>query len=132
MEIIRHRRVRSTLDLAPLIDVVFLLLIFFLLASNFVPVRAMDLALPQSEVAVPVNEPSLVITMHRDGTIRVEGEVVGLGDLTEHLRPLLASQPPRPVSLQTDRSLPVQQVVTLMDHIHQAGGQRVLLTTTGR
>ena len=111
-------------DLTPLIDMVFLLLIFFLLTSFFVrpsiPVR-----LPEAEKTEVTEKQDITITITRGGDILLNNEPVSERRLRRSLEALRLLQPAEEVIIQSDREVPFGRVVEVMDITKQAGIERV-------
>ncbi|MDP2105080.1 MAG: biopolymer transporter ExbD, partial [Desulfobulbaceae bacterium] len=80
-----RRRRQFAIPLTPLIDIVFLLLIYFLLTSNFVTQQAIDIQLPQVTMETPAIEQLVVVTVDRDGNFYVAGTMVREQDLARHV-----------------------------------------------
>jgi len=125
------RRVRRTttpevrLDLAPLIDVVFLLLTFFIFAMLLM-VRAdvLDIRLPEIAAGNPA-EPRVPITVGllADGTVRVEDEPVGVDGLADRITRLRGEggAPERPVLLAVDERCESGTLIRVIDALTGAG-----------
>ncbi len=126
----RVSRSRLAINFAPLIDVVFLLLIFFMLTSSFVEPAAIVLQLPTGEttVAEPETE-SIVLRVAVDGTITLRGEPVELDEVTERITALIARDPERAVWIRAEREVPVQWTVRVMDRVREAGGENIKFIT---
>jgi biopolymer transport protein ExbD len=123
-------RIHTHLEMAPLIDVVFLLLIFFMLTTTFMVQEAVELQIPQSETAGEADPSALVIVLsHSDLTFN--GESVSLEELKNALLEPLRSDSDRAVTLMTDAEMPVQRILQVMDSIRSAGGRNVALATEG-
>jgi biopolymer transport protein ExbD len=123
-------RIHTHLEMAPLIDVVFLLLIFFMLTTTFMVQEAVELQIPQSETAGEADPSALVIVLsHSDLTFN--GESVSLEELKNTLVEPLQSDSDRAVTLMTDAEMPVQRILQVMDSIRSAGGRNVALATEG-
>jgi biopolymer transport protein ExbD len=123
-------RIHTHLEMAPLIDVVFLLLIFFMLTTTFMVQEAVELQIPQSETAGEADPSALVIVLsHSDLTFN--GESVSLEELKNALLEPLQSDSDRAVTLMTDAEMPVQRILQVMDSIRSAGGRNVALATEG-
>jgi biopolymer transport protein ExbD len=76
------------LNLTPMIDVVFLLIIFFMAASKFAEVEAdIELQLPEVTTAAPLTSApkQRTVSVERDGQVQLDGEIVSLEDLTSRL-----------------------------------------------
>lgn len=77
-----------SLNLTPMIDVVFLLIIFFMAASKFAEVEAdIELQLPEVAAAGPMTSApkQRTVSVERDGTVNLDGDVVSLDELTSRL-----------------------------------------------
>jgi len=129
MEFEGRARISQHLNMAPLIDVVFLLLIFFMLTSTFLDSDVIDLELPSSSSARPAQEQDIVVLLGLDGALAVNGEFVERDQLTDKLRALLLAPDEQVITLKTDAEESVQDMLELMDAIRDAGGQKILMAT---
>jgi biopolymer transport protein ExbD len=112
------------LNLAPMIDVVFLLLIFFMVATTFVEKeKEMGLDLPQAESGEEAERTpdEVVINLMRDGRILVAGEEVDRSALIESLTRVARRDPETPVTIRGDKEVFHQHVVSVMDACRVAG-----------
>ncbi len=109
----------SSLTLAPLIDVVFLLLIFFLVASRLSQEdRELDIPLPSAANAMPMTaEPQeLLVNVDQLGTYSVNGQTVDETDLEQIILQAVTDNPlNQSVIIRADRRVPLQAPVTVMD-----------------
>lgn len=124
-----HLAERRTLDLTPMLDVVFLLLIFFLLTSIFArPLLHLDLPEAASGRAAP--EPEIALSIQRDETLALNDRAVSREELPAALSALLAGRTvDRQVSLRSDRGVPFGRVVEVMDLAKQAGAENIAVVT---
>lgn len=129
MEFEGRSRINMQLEMAPLIDVVFLLLIFFMLTSTFLVAEAIDLELPFSESARPVDEEDIVIVLTIDGTLTLNGDAVAPDELVPRLKALITDAEIQTITLKTEASESVEDMIGVMDDIRAAGGLRVLIAT---
>ncbi len=117
------------LNLIPLIDVIFMLLIFFMLTTTFIHDRALNITLPVSnqgsEQRAPVQDH--VIEIAQDGRIALDGHVLATDQLLSTLRPL--AKDGRPFVVWADANVVNQKVVTVLDLIRAAGITKVGLGT---
>jgi biopolymer transport protein ExbD len=117
----RPKRVSARLDMAPLIDVVFLLLIFFMLTSSFLQ-PSIPLALPKAATKTDEPPPAPVfVSVDTAGTVYLNQEPVNREGFAEALRVLLAGRDDRTVNFRGDRAMPYEIFVALMDEARQAG-----------
>ncbi len=109
----------SSLTLAPLIDVVFLLLIFFLVASRLSQEdRELDIPLPSAANAMPMTaEPQeWLVNVDQLGTYSVNGQTVDETDLEQIILQAVTDNPlNQSVIIRADRRVPLQAPVTVMD-----------------
>lgn len=120
------RRRRGLISLTPLIDVVFILLIFFMLATSFFDWRALDLAPPVQAAAGPAEETAFLISLSGAG-IEADGVAVEEGELAEAIASALATRPDRPVLIAPEDGTPLQRTVTVLDIARGAGAASVRL-----
>jgi biopolymer transport protein ExbD len=107
-------------DLMPLIDMVFILLIFFLLTSSALQ-PAVDVELPETTRGNSTNPPSLVITIQSGGTVLINGDPVSMDLLRTILESRYQEKPNTELMIQADRRAAFGQVVTIMDLCKKAG-----------
>lgn len=120
------------LDMAPLIDMVFLLLIFFMLSAHFIEETGISLELPQSKVAGASRPTPLTVSIDRQGRVFVDEVEVGLRDLRQALQMRLAETSRKEVVVKSDRDCRVQTLVSVMDEIRLAGARGLLLSAEGK
>jgi biopolymer transport protein ExbD len=117
---IRPKRVSARLDMAPLIDVVFLLLIFFMLTSSFLQ-PSIPLALPQAAAADEPPPAPVFVSVDESGLVYVNQEPVARAEFIAKLGAVLAGRADRTVNFRGDRTMPYEVFVALMAEARQAG-----------
>jgi biopolymer transport protein ExbD len=130
---IKRSSVIANLSLTPLIDVVFLLLIFFLVTSEFEEEeRHLDIVLPTATSAAPmVHRPrEIVIDVDAAGAIYLRGRPVQTEELERILVTAVAENPAnQSVVIRADQATTFQPVVTVMDLCNRAGISDYSVTT---
>jgi biopolymer transport protein ExbD len=111
----RRSRPRVEVPLTSLIDVVFLLLIYFLLTSNFVTQQAIDIELPRVDSESPAAEQLVVISVDRQGNFYIADKPVGERDLAWQVKYGLAAADRPEVVIKADREVRYDRVITAMD-----------------
>ena len=124
-----HDRPRPKLNLAPLIDVVFLLLVFFMLASSFIEPTAIDLSLPQTADRPQTGGDPLVIDITVAGLVSLNGLVLKLDQVGPELLGRIGDRLDRPVTVRAEAEVPVQILVSVMDRVRGAGLKKIRLAT---
>lgn len=125
----RRQPRRVGIDIAPLVDVVFLLVIFFAVSTTFLETSGMKLDLPSSSSVAPRESRELAVALSSDGRIEFEGRVVTREDLGAELTRALEGREAKVVVLRADSSTPHGQVVALMDIIRGAGAEALTIAT---
>ena len=128
----RRNRTGLGLDLTPMVDVVFLLVIFFMVSTTFITLESgLPVDLPQAQSSQAQSSELPTVTINQDDQIFVGGAQVSEGDLVGVLREVLASSASDTVVLRADQSVRYGLPVRVMDLIKQAGAQRVAIATGG-
>jgi len=121
-------------NITPLIDVVFLLLIFFMVSTTFERESEIEIVLPQSTADVaPADEFVMQITIDRDGTYFVNGQRVintQLETLKQAMQKVAGDRKDPPIILSADAQTPHQSVITVMDAARQLGFVHLNFATT--
>lgn len=118
-----ERRHSSTvLNLTPLIDIVFLLLVFFMLTAHFIQEERIDIDLPEaSSSAADEDEQFVDVVLLPDGRLLVDGLETTEEKLTDTLRGALHAPNKRYVRLRGDRAAQFGNAVTIIDAARNAG-----------
>lgn len=125
-----RRRTGQTPNLTPLIDIVFLLLVFFMLTSHFVQEQAINIDLPVADSGEAVTEDSqLEVVLSAEGHLLVDGHIIEEGDLQAVLRQQLEGREEKLVRVRGDRGAPLGKAVTVLDVARKAGADAVDIVT---
>ncbi len=111
-------------DMTPMIDMIFQLLIFFLLTSFFI-LPAVNVTLPKSRTTDTRPPSTLVITVEREGGVKLAGQATSLVDLPSVLGAALARASDRAVVIQSDTGVPFGKVVEVMEAARDGGAQDI-------
>ena len=119
------------INLVPLINIVFLLLIFFMLSSTLVTPDRFNVDLPESADAQSSEADPISVLISADGALAVNNEPVDLGDLEPAISQLLLERPDSGVLVKADAGATTAQVVNVLRRARAAGVERVALATQG-
>lgn len=129
----RKDRKGVTLSITPLIDVLFLLIIFFMLTGTFKRLGELELRLPGSSTSVPTAEEQeahqveLVVT--EDGRLILEGSELEMSQLKRQLSAVLRSDPQSRVLIKAEESVEHGRIVLLLDIVRDSGFKGVGIGT---
>ena len=111
------------INIAPLVDVVFLLVIFFAVSTTFLETAGLKLELPTSSSTAKREPLDLTVLLSADGTLSFDGEEVSYDQLGSRLREVLADAERKIVVLRADKSTSHGEVVKVMDLIRESGAE---------
>ncbi len=114
MELKRRNRVSAEFSMSSMTDIVFLLLIFFMLASTLVTTSALDLILPKSK-AQTVKRKDITVNISADSRFSVGNRVVSPSELENAVLKEAGGKEDAVVILRADKQVPYEQVVKVMD-----------------
>ncbi len=118
---------KGQLDTTPLIDVVFLLLIFFMLTSNFVLQPGIRVSLPKAVTSEVISSENLVVSLSGQDLLFLNEQPVTIHDLTQRIRQ--AAQEKKSVLLKADISSSLGRVVEIWDLCRDAGVPQINIAT---
>ena len=121
-----RRRKQLKISMTPLIDVVFILLVFFMLASSFHDWRAIQLNSAGKTGEPSTMEGSMLVELTADGP-RLSGELMNLETLKEKLAARIAIKSDQRVLVRPGDGVDMQQMVTLLDVLAAAGASEISL-----
>lgn len=125
------KRSRSVkLDIHALIDVVFLLLIFFMVSTTFLEKPGMRLDLPSAESSTSEAMKELVIIVTKDKQIQFRGQNIALEQLEAPLKNALEKSEDKQVIIRADRTVEYGFVVSIMDISRKSGATGITIATT--
>ncbi|MET1255466.1 ExbD/TolR family protein [Aliikangiella maris] len=129
----RTKKKEVAINLTPLIDVVFLLLIFFMVSTSFTRETQIKIELPKANVDKLKAEPEIIeISIDKEGRIFVNGKGLAnaqVDTLKRALTPLLEKDKNLPVIISADANVAYQAVVTAMDATSQLGITNLKMAT---
>jgi biopolymer transport protein ExbD len=109
-----------TFNMSSMTDIVFLLLIFFMLTSNFVTPSAVEVNVPTSNAGGAVM-PKLTITISEAGKFYVNKQEVAIEQMKDELKSILTNSGDKEVVLHAENTTPIQKIIQVMDIGHELG-----------
>lgn len=125
----RRKKPESYLNMTPLIDMVFLLLIFFILSSHFVSNRGINIKLPESKRALSQKQDKNIVFIKKEGEIFLNDVKVQLNNLAENLEASIKKTGSRAVIIKADEKVDLGLAVKVMDAAKQAEAENLVIAT---
>lgn len=125
----RRPRYQMQMPLTSLIDIVFLLLIYFMLTTNFLVEEGIKVALPQAQAGAPQVREEITVFVDKDGRAYVADREIPVDQLYSRLKEMLGGRKDRLVVVKADRSVVLNKAVKVMDLAKAAGAEKLMLAT---
>ena len=121
----RRKQKDVGIEMGPLMDIVFILLIFFVVTSSFTRETGVDVTKPQAQSASQLEKENLLIAITREGTIHMNERQVDLASLQDILKQSLAKAPDREAVVIADKESETGVLVQVIDMCNLAGVKKV-------
>ncbi len=125
----KRPRYQMQAPLTSLIDIVFMLLIYFLLTTNFMVDEGIKIKLPQAKAAAPQTRQEITVYVDREGRTYLADKLVPPEMLFRKLQEMIGGQKDRLVVVKADRAVILNKAVKVMDIAKAAGAGRLCLAT---
>ena len=116
-------------DISPLIDMVFILLIFFMVSTTFVKDMKLDLERPSASSATPASTKAIRLYIDSAGDTYLDGQPIRVWVIQSRLRDLLTNGSSQSVLVVTDDQVPAGRLVEVVDQARRAGAGDVGVAT---
>ncbi|MBW2367595.1 MAG: biopolymer transporter ExbD [Deltaproteobacteria bacterium] len=121
----RQRRVADELNMAPLIDMIFILLIFFLVTTSFVKEAGVDVQRPIASSAKSKEKTNLIVAVTHEGSIYAEGRMIDVRSVRAYMERFVAENPKGSVVIAADKDSRTGIVIQVLDSCRLAGVKNV-------
>ena len=115
----------ADINIAPLIDMVFILLIFFVVTTNFNRQTGVDVTKPKAQSAISQGQKTLLIGITREGTLHIHGRQISIDRLKTLVSQEILKRPDMTVVIIADQDAAIGKAVQVMDQCALAGAQKV-------
>ncbi|MDD5069424.1 MAG: biopolymer transporter ExbD [Candidatus Omnitrophica bacterium] len=130
MDFLKKQRIKVNLNIAPLIDIIFLLLMFFMLSYHFALNPGINLSLPESKTAtINENNEEIIIYITSNQEIYLNQERTSQEELLEALKTKIASTKSTNIMIKGDRRIELGLAVKIIDIAEQANVENIILST---
>lgn len=126
----RAKKQTLELNIAPLIDMVFILLIFFLVTTSFVKETGVDISRPAASTAVSKTGTTILIGVTRESSIHMDNREIDVRAVRANVERALAENPEASVVIVADKESLTGLVINVMDSCKMAGAENVSLAAS--
>ena len=119
----------SEIDLTPMLDVVFIMLIFFIVTASFIKETGIDVNRPEAETSERQDSVSILIAVSSSNEVWIDRRRVDIRSVRANIERLRAENPKGSVVVQADNKADTETVVTVLDAARAAGAYDVTLAT---
>ncbi len=121
----------AEIDLTPMLDVVFIMLIFFIVTASFVKETGIDVNRPEAETAQRQDQVQILIAVSADNEIWIDRRRIDLRSVRANIERMRAENPSSGVVVQADNKSDTEMVVGIIDAARAVGIYDVILSTVG-
>ncbi|CAM3269185.1 MULTISPECIES: ExbD/TolR family protein [Shewanella] len=115
----------AQIDMTPMLDIVFIMLIFFIVTTSFVKPSGLDYTKPEASTATKKPSANIFIGVSKTGTIMMENRLVDIERVTANVERMLAEAPEAAVLIQADKDAKHGLVIKVMDSVKKAGVDKI-------
>lgn len=119
----------AVIDMTPMIDMVFILLIFFMVTATFVKDMKLELERPKASSSVIASSKAIRLFIDRNGETYLDGEPIRVWSIQSKLRDLLNTASSKVVLVVTDDGVPAGKLIEVVDQARLAGAESVGVAT---
>ena len=120
----------ANVNLTPLIDMVFILLIFFLVTASFTKESGVDVDRPTAQTTVRQEQASLIISITKEGEIWIDNKHVDIRSIRAHIEQLHAQNPEGTVIIMADKNALTGATVAVLDQVRLSGVNNVAIAAS--
>ena len=130
MALLTKKKKYIEINVAPLIDIVFLLLIFFMLTSEFTDFKTIDMISPnQSSTSIQKNDLPIIINLSENGLVEIDKMEIKLEDLSETIQMKLMNSKNKKIVISTLNETKINNLIIVVDTIRSLGIENIALIT---
>tara|TARA_B100000029_G_scaffold501619_2_gene575417 strand:- start:594 stop:1004 length:411 start_codon:yes stop_codon:yes gene_type:complete len=124
----REEKELISINITPLIDIVFLLLVFFMLATSFIQKSTIEVNLSGDETAeLNKQKNTLTIIINKKGIVYFNKKIINTNEVRELIKSNLKKNPEYKILIKTHKKIPVQKVIRLIEEVRLAGTDKIKL-----
>ena len=124
----REEKELISINITPLIDIVFLLLVFFMLATSFIQKSTIEVNLSSGKTVKIDNEKNTaIVILNKKGLIYLNNKLINVSNIRKEINNIVQKNPKYRVLIKSHKKIPVQKVIRLIEEIRLAGTDNIKL-----
>ncbi|MBU1086048.1 MAG: biopolymer transporter ExbD [Candidatus Omnitrophica bacterium] len=120
---------QKEINITPLVDMVFLLLVFFMLTSSFIVMPGIKINLPKAVTSEVIKDKNIIITVNSDNVIYLNEKPISSAELTSHLSEMVKADKEIPLLIKADKNTQLGSVVMVWDICRKVGISQINIAT---
>ena len=129
MKLLEKQARKIGINLTPLIDVLFILIIFFTVSSTFLEQPGIELKLPEAESSQSHTAQKIVVYVDKEENIFVNEDPIEIDKVAEHVQLLISAQTDKSVVLHADKEVSHGIIIQIMDLLRKRGIYKIVIST---
>jgi biopolymer transport protein ExbD len=125
----KHNSDEADVDMTPMLDIVFIMLIFFIVTASFVKESGVDINRPDAQTAVKQDKASILVAINEKNEVWLQRRRIDVRAVRANIERLKAENPEGSVVVQADKDAKVGVTTQVIDAIRQAGVRDYVLAT---
>lgn len=117
----------SELDITPMLDIVFIMLIFFIVTTSFVKESGIEVNAPSASSAVSQDKASIFVAINESGEVWIDKRQVDVATVRAIIARMHTNKPEGSVVIQADKAVSAEQLMGVMDQVKLAGVKNIAL-----
>ena len=124
----REEKELISINITPLIDIVFLLLVFFMLATSFIQKSTIEINLSSGKTVKIDNEKNTtVVILNKKGLIYLNNKLIKVTNIRNEINNIVKKNPKYRILIKSHKKVPVQKVIRLIEEVRLAGTDNIKL-----
>ena len=117
-----------SINITPLIDIVFLLLVFFMLATSFIQKSTIEVNLSSGKtVEIENQKNTVVLILNKKGLIYLNNKLINVSNIRNEINNIVKKNPKYSILIKSHKKIPVQKVIRLIEEVRLAGTDNIKL-----
>ena len=124
----REEKELISINITPLIDIVFLLLVFFMLATSFIQKSTIEVNLSSGKtVKVDNQKDTAIVILNKKGQVYLNNKLINVNNIRKEINNIIEKNPKYRILIKSHKKIPVQKVIRLIEEVRLAGTDNIKL-----